>query len=320
MQIGELKDTPLVSIIITSYNRASWIGQAIESALAQDYPNLEIIISDNCSTDNSDEVIKSYCHDPRIRYSRNETNIGMAANFQKAFFELAQGDYLTNISSDDYLTNSRFISNAVKVINKYDNLSIVFGIHRAINDETKKLLPNLLPGKHEIEFRKGMDIFFDFAENPNYSSAGAVYSLGHLKKSNFRFSGRVNGDIELCLLLMLQGDAGFINEEVYMVRIHSDNASGGTRSAAELENMYLDVYNYMYEKAAPFIINKPLLDKWYNKLIARNIGLCLNTIIPRRDRKQTSLFNNLMLKKYRKEFLRFLATHPRFIAKIILNR
>src|SRR5262245_45552735 len=112
---------PLVSIVITSYNRARWIGKAIESALAQDYPNIEIIVSDNCSTDNSDEIIKSYCHDPRIRYSRNAENIGMIPNFQKAFFEIAKGDYITNISSDDYLVHPQFISKAVDIINKYEN-------------------------------------------------------------------------------------------------------------------------------------------------------------------------------------------------------
>src|SRR5690242_6516086 len=115
----KIMNFPLVSIIITSYNRAHWIGQAIESALAQDYPNLEIIISDNNSTDNSDEVIKRYCNDPRIRYSRNKENIGMIANFQKTFFELAKGEYITNISSDDYLTSPKFVSKAINIFRRY---------------------------------------------------------------------------------------------------------------------------------------------------------------------------------------------------------
>ncbi|MBS1757264.1 MAG: glycosyltransferase, partial [Bacteroidetes bacterium] len=51
---------PLVSIVITSYNRAHYIEEAIRSALAQDYRNLEIIISDNCSTDGSSEIFKKY--------------------------------------------------------------------------------------------------------------------------------------------------------------------------------------------------------------------------------------------------------------------
>ena len=56
----QINDIPLVSIVITSYNRAHTIEKAIESALGQDYQNLEIIISDNNSTDNTDEVVKKY--------------------------------------------------------------------------------------------------------------------------------------------------------------------------------------------------------------------------------------------------------------------
>src|SRR5688572_32431359 len=101
---------PLVSVIITSYNRASLIVKTIESALAQDYPNLEIIISDNCSTDDSDAVIRKYTGDPRIRYFRNAENIGMMPNFIKATYELSRGEYLTYVSSDDYLTDPTFVS------------------------------------------------------------------------------------------------------------------------------------------------------------------------------------------------------------------
>src|SRR5689334_4902408 len=116
---------PLVSIIITSYNRAHWIGRAIESALCQDYANLEIIISDNCSTDDSDQVIRKYCDDPRIRYSRNSTNIGMLPNFEKAFFTLAKGEYITAVSSDDYLINPSFITKAIAIFNRYKDVSVV---------------------------------------------------------------------------------------------------------------------------------------------------------------------------------------------------
>ena len=55
-----LNDNPLVSVVITSYNRANLIEVAIQSVLAQDYQNLEIIISDNCSTDNTYEVMEKY--------------------------------------------------------------------------------------------------------------------------------------------------------------------------------------------------------------------------------------------------------------------
>ena len=70
-----------VSIAITVYNQAHYIGQAVESALAQDYPNLEVVVSDNHSTDPIEEVMGRYTSDPRLKYFRNETNMGMIGNF-----------------------------------------------------------------------------------------------------------------------------------------------------------------------------------------------------------------------------------------------
>ena len=102
---------PLVSILITSYNRARWIGQAIESAMAQDYENLEIIISDDGSTDNSHEVINKYTNDPRIRYSRNEKNLGITATLNKGLpwiEENTDTKYIARLDCGDICAAERF--------------------------------------------------------------------------------------------------------------------------------------------------------------------------------------------------------------------
>lgn len=72
---------PLVTIGIPTYNRADgYLKGAIQSALDQTYPNLEIFISDNCSSDNTGLLVKSFA-DPRIRYHRHDVNIGGNNNF-----------------------------------------------------------------------------------------------------------------------------------------------------------------------------------------------------------------------------------------------
>ena len=63
----------LVSIIMPSYNTGQFIGETINSVLAQTYDNWELIIIDDCSTDNTDQIVAEYC-DPRIRYYKNEKN------------------------------------------------------------------------------------------------------------------------------------------------------------------------------------------------------------------------------------------------------
>ncbi|MDM0885540.1 glycosyltransferase family 2 protein [Clostridium perfringens] len=90
----------LVSIITPSYNTGRYISKTIESVLNQTYENWEMLIVDDCSTDNTDEVVKSYLHDSRIRYLKNEKNSGAAISRNRAIRE-ANGRWIAFLDSDD---------------------------------------------------------------------------------------------------------------------------------------------------------------------------------------------------------------------------
>ena len=94
----ELND--LVSIIMPSYNTGRFIKETIESVLAQSYPTWELIIVDDCSTDNTDEVVNQYLADERIRYIKNDTNSGAAVSRNRALRE-AKGKWIAFLDSDD---------------------------------------------------------------------------------------------------------------------------------------------------------------------------------------------------------------------------
>lgn len=89
----------LVSIVMPSYNTASYIKDSIESVLNQTYTNWELIIVDDCSTDNTDEVVTSI-HDGRIRYLKNEKNSGAAVSRNRAL-RVAKGRWIAFLDSDD---------------------------------------------------------------------------------------------------------------------------------------------------------------------------------------------------------------------------
>lgn len=92
---------PKVSIGIPVYNGAKTLASTIEAAINQDYGNLEIIISDNCSTDETQTIAESYqSKDPRIKYVRQEKNFGMTANFSKVF-EYSTGEFFMWAAHDD---------------------------------------------------------------------------------------------------------------------------------------------------------------------------------------------------------------------------
>ena len=90
----------LVSIIMPSYNTGRFISETIESVLAQSYSNWELIIVDDCSKDNTDDVVNQYLADTRIHYIKNETNSGAAVSRNRALRE-AKGKWIAFLDSDD---------------------------------------------------------------------------------------------------------------------------------------------------------------------------------------------------------------------------
>ena len=107
-----VKSPPLVTIGIPTYNRANaTLSLAIESACNQDYPNLEIIVSDNCSVDNTEEIVSSF-NDERINYIRQKINIGANNNYN-ACSNAAKGDYFLLLHDDD-LIDDDFVSTCLK--------------------------------------------------------------------------------------------------------------------------------------------------------------------------------------------------------------
>lgn len=89
----------LVSVVIPSFNRAATISRAIDSVLNQTYSNIEIIVVDDCSTDNTAEIVAAYT-DPRVRYLRNSTNSRACISRNKGI-AAAKGDCIALHDSDD---------------------------------------------------------------------------------------------------------------------------------------------------------------------------------------------------------------------------
>jgi glycosyltransferase involved in cell wall biosynthesis len=115
---------PKVSVCIPTYNGASYLGQAIESVLAQDFEDFEVVICDDASTDGTPELCSRY-EDLRIRYIRFEENAGQAGNFNRCFRE-AKGELLTLLSADDYFLPG-LLSECVARLNEHSEAGFVVG-------------------------------------------------------------------------------------------------------------------------------------------------------------------------------------------------
>lgn len=120
----------LISVIIPTYNRPSYLKEAIASAVQQKYRNIEIIVSDDCSSQSPQTIIDEF-QDSRIRFRRNAKNLGIARNFVNAVME-ARGKYVASLNDDD-LWNEDFLEKLVPHLDANPNLSLAFCDHYIVD-------------------------------------------------------------------------------------------------------------------------------------------------------------------------------------------
>lgn len=147
--------TPLVSIGIPTYNRAnSYLKHALRSAINQTYKNIEIIVSDNCSPDNTESVVREF-NDPRIRYYRQKENIG-SLNNSNFCLEQSQGTYFLMLFDDDLVDND-FISTCMDAIKYNSEPGVILTGAREIDSEGNVLSAthNTISGYSTTDFILG---------------------------------------------------------------------------------------------------------------------------------------------------------------------
>ncbi len=212
---------PLVSIGIPVYNGEKYAAEAIRSAQAQDYPNLEIIISDNASTDSTPVIIKTLAdEDPRIRVIWQETNVGAAANFN-AVLDESKGEYTMWLAADDLIEPS-YIRRSVEILSTRPEVIGVYSNARRIDDSGDQV------GDYETSMSALRLDHPDAAVRARDAIKGfpAVAVFGVMRRDAMMATGKhgdyIGGDRVLVMELALLGQLVRIDEELFARRIHPD--------------------------------------------------------------------------------------------------
>ena len=116
--------TPLVSVIMLTYNRAAFIAAALKSVQAQSYQNWELIILDDGSTDNTEAIVAPYLQDARFRYIKDSTNQGLYARRRESLSH-AGGEYIAILDSDDYWTDAEKLMEQVTYLTKHPSCVVL---------------------------------------------------------------------------------------------------------------------------------------------------------------------------------------------------
>lgn len=216
---------PLISVLMTAYNREKYIGEAIESVLASRYQNFELIIVDDASTDKTVEIAKSYAdQDNRIRIYVNEQNLGQFPNRNKAS-EYARGEFIYYADSDDIILKDG-ISRIVQIMTQFPEVGIgMFCPH----------VPEIM----KIESKRG--VYKHFFERP-FLTIGPTGTI--LRRDFFYKIGKypvdlgVPGDMYFNLKACCHSPIVLIPFAFFKYRIHAQQ---------EMNNKYDYLYNnYKY--------------------------------------------------------------------------
>lgn len=139
---SEKKQYPLVSVVILTYNAQKYIKKCLDSVLAQNYPNIEIVIIDNDSKDETKNILNTKCHlssgEPNAKIIFNSKNTGFAAGQNQGICE-SKGKYVLCLNQDAWL-DGNFIKNAVEILEKDKKISAVQGKLIRFDFQNNKIL------------------------------------------------------------------------------------------------------------------------------------------------------------------------------------
>jgi glycosyltransferase involved in cell wall biosynthesis len=274
---------PKVSIVITCFNREKYIAEAIDSAVLQTYSNIEIIISDNNSTDRSFSIIKKYERDCKVIINQNSINIGALENFKKAA-ELASGDFITFISSDDYLCDVNFIKKAIDMFNDNNEIVVIRGRNIFKNEIDGGKFSDCLAHQHWGKKYYGQKsipgkiVFLDYPDAPSIGFGGSIYNRKLFVEFDFCANKKVYyHDAEISLKFLLNGSAAFIKDKTYVVRIHNGNDTNAISIERIINNTEFieSVYNYAKYNSTLSLYE---LDDWRHKMLIRYFKMCLQAV------------------------------------------
>lgn len=293
--------TPLVSILLPTFDRPLFLEQALVSALNQTYDHIEIIICDNSENDATEQVVKSYLASPngsKIRYVRNKSNIGPAANQQKCF-RLAQGEYINYLMDDD-LFHPRKIELMLPYLISNPKIGLVTSLKQIINHSGEPVRISHTPPfklsttkKPSINGQALIQSMLTDAKNYIGEPTTVLFRKKDLLEPFGTFGGKQaynNVDVASWIALLIKKDAVFLQEPLSSFRKHPTQLTNTLLSRMGCQCDWIDATllakkRHIFDDSSTFVklvnrLGKTVLDN-FPKWNEATQGLYLNELLAR---------------------------------------
>jgi len=226
-----MDEKELISIITPVYNAERFLEETINSVQKQTYSNWELILVNDCSKDNSKEIIKKYVSD-KIRLIDLKENLGVA-EARNAGIKSAKGEYIAFLDADDLWEKDK-LDKQIKVIREKTNIGLVFTATQYIDEEGKKS-NYILEVPYEINYRQ-------LLKQNIISCSSVLVRKEHVTKYKMQ-NDKMHEDFAVWLQILKEGiQAIGINEPLLLYRISKNTKSSNKLKAAI---MNLNVYKFL---------------------------------------------------------------------------
>lgn len=236
---------PLVSVIIPNYRHAPYLDERIKSVLNQTYSNIEVIILDDHSPDNSLDVINKYKNDSKIAHIiANEVNSGSTFKQWEKGFELAKGEYIWIAESDDVAENS-FLSQLMQGILENKDIVLAYSASHIINQDGDKIASS--DGLWKKSFVKNGHSFvktYMLGRNHIYNASAVVFKksvLTNIQPTEYSVY-KASGDRMFWSLVCLQGNVYYHAEKLNYFRKHNLKVSPKAATSGKTMLEDYDIY------------------------------------------------------------------------------
>ncbi|OLC77071.1 MAG: hypothetical protein AUH78_05100 [Gemmatimonadetes bacterium 13_1_40CM_4_69_8] len=216
------RTSPRVSVGVPVHNGERYLGEALDSLLAQTFEDFELIVCDNASTDRTGDIARSYAaKDRRVRYACNEQNLGANRNFRRTF-ELSSGEYFRWTSADD-LAGPELLARCVEVLDRDPGAVLACPKTRFI-DEDGRCLSDYDDGLH-LAFPKASERFHEVLERLGYVNAHYGLMRAAVMRSMRPLGAYPGADVVFLAELSLYGTFWEVPEFLFYRRFHPGAAS-----------------------------------------------------------------------------------------------
>lgn len=260
---------PLVSFLIPTYNRSDLLQQAIESILSQTYKNIEIIVIDDASTDDTEDVVKKVFNN-KVRYYKNTINKGVSysRNFGLGH---STGEYIGLLDSDDILLKRDYVGNALKIMESNPELYVFTSDAYCIDLKGNKIFEKTFfkttIDHRDIRLSSGIKDF-DYIFFHGVHSCGSIFRKDITKEIGF-----LNGDYKIVwdedfflkVITYKPRSIYYYNEPMVGYRVHVDNISknASTLYSEKIKCLQETLYkNKTIKKRLGYKANKRLSEQY----------------------------------------------------------